>query len=90
MEVEYPMAVDTAEMIVAYEIGIEAHMTIIENPVDQMAIGQLIKIPVDGPEADIGYFTSDLTKNPFSSRVALGTLEHLEYGISLFAFTHDK
>ena len=72
VEVKYFVATSTAEMVVAADLSIEARPAVIQNAFDNAMIGQLVQIPVDCADADLGDAGLNLLVDPRSSGVAFG------------------
>ena len=88
MNIEYPLAADTAKMVVLVHLAVVPNVTIVEDPLNDPPIGQLVEIPVDCAEADAGDLSFDLVENPLRCGVTLRTLEDVQNDISLPAESH--
>lgn len=90
VNIEYPLAVDAADMVVPVHIPVIPYVAMVEDPLDDPPVGQLVEIPVHRTEADIRDILSNLAINPLHGGVTLRTLEDFQNGSSLPAESHNN
>lgn len=90
VDIKNSPAAAAAEVIMAVQIAIVAHETVIIDALDQVSISELVQVAVNGSQADVGNGLPHLLEDPLGGGVPLRALEYFENCVSLLAVTHDK